>query len=178
VVGFGVPLRASRTLLAALALVLMASAGVLASPAAAKSESYSGPLADPNYPPCDPAYPVCDPPRVELDVISKKNAKGKLRPVTVRKFKVNHFTTICSDGKPQAIGSITVKDIPVKHRRFAATGFAGTEPDDTYEVSGQIPREGPATGTFRWVWHEQPGIVSPALPCDSGVLSWSAEKTG
>jgi hypothetical protein len=177
-VRFGVPLRAPRTSIAALALVLMASAGFLASPAAAKSETYSGPLADPNYPPCDPAYPVCDPPRVELDVISKKNAKGKRRPVTVRKFEVNHFTTICSDGKPQAIGTITVKDIPVKRRTFAATSFAGNQRNETYEITGQIPRTGPATGTFRWVWHEQPGTLSPALPCDSGVLSWSAEKTG
>jgi hypothetical protein len=193
---------------AALALILLA--GLLASPAGAgkrhPGEKYSGPLVQqtPDYwvnpqgqvfecgeqtynfgvPEwCSPATHPYYNPAVRFRVVSKKNEKGKLRPVTVPEFTFGPQYVNCPDSSvhDQQEGPVFFhEDIPVNGRSFAASEtYQGVNSDGSVfavwnvEVRGQIPREGPATGTARV-------DVQRLKPytgwCSSGVMTWSAEK--
>jgi hypothetical protein len=194
------------------ALVLILCAGLLASPTGAgqrhPGEKYSGPLVQetpgywvnhatgqvfecgeqtynfgvPEW--CSPATHPYYNPQVKFRVVSKKNEKGKLRPVTVPEFTFGPEGTFCSENpeiSSSTEGPVSFQaDIPVKGRSFAASEtLQGVNNDGSvfavwkFEVSGQVPRTGPATGTARVdVWRRQPGW------CSSGVMTWSAEKEG
>jgi hypothetical protein len=194
------------------ALVLILLAGLLASPAGAgkrhPGEKYTGPLAQvtpdywvdpqtgqvsecgeqtytfgvPDW--CSPATHPYYNPEVKFRVVSKKNKKGKLRPVTVTEFTFGPQYRSCPedpsnmyDNYVEGVVDFTV-DIPVKGRSFAGSEtYQGVNNDGSVfavwnvEASGQIPREGPATGTARVdVWRPSDGW------CSSGVMTWSAEK--
>jgi hypothetical protein len=128
---------------------------------------------------CSPATHPYYHPQVKFRVVSKKSKKGKLRPVTVPEFTIGPEGTFCSENPLQISTTIEgpvsfTADIPVKGRSFAASetqdyGFTVW----SFEVSGQVPPTGPATGTARVdVWREKHGW------CSSGVMTWSAEKEG
>jgi hypothetical protein len=55
---------------------------------------------------------------------------------------------------------------------------ATTDPDEGIEVSGTIPKNGPAFGTVRIFAYSNPADEPNLGDCDSGTLSWSASPGG
>ncbi len=60
--------------------------------------------------------------------------------------------------------------VPISKRRF--TAIVVDDAGDSFEISGVIPKNGPASGTLRLVEHFSTPLGSG--PCDTGVLSWEA----
>jgi hypothetical protein len=121
------------------------------------------------------------PSAIEFNVQFERN-KGKLVPIAVRRFRSRSVTLYCPNGTAWWLGlhgeGVDFQDHPtrwvnVKKRKFHDASF-----DDYdfahFEISGRLPRSGPATGTIR--------ITAPneaqGGTCDSGVVSWTAAKQG
>jgi hypothetical protein len=156
--------------------------GLLAfAPAApAKNVSYSGPVDQPQ------AATYVEPPRIEFGVRFAKNDRGKLVAKFLTKLTAWNLWYQCSNIPPGSgntsgivypgaindTQSKVILGLPprVKHGRFSAT-----DPDEGIEVSGTIPKHGPASGTVRIFATSEPGDEPDLGTCDSGLLNWTAQ---
>jgi hypothetical protein len=138
---------------------------------------------------------------VDFKVKSKKNKQTKkFSPVAVKKVSVYFLELNCSDNEP-AQTSFTwgilktnpgfPDEIPVSNRRFSLSFTGGEQTADgpgsfTFTFSGRVPRNGPPTGTIRFISTGPQLVPNPADPngpyvtaqvtCDSGSVSWTAKR--
>jgi hypothetical protein len=128
------------------------------------------------------------PSEIEFNVSIGKNKKGKRVPTSVNRFQSRAVTLYCANGNTwwHGLGSASVtgtlgwEDHPnefvrVKKRKFhdATDGEYGPS-SGFYEISGQIPKNGPATGTIRLTYPNE----AQGGYCDSGVVNWTASPAG
>jgi hypothetical protein len=164
--------------------VAMAAAYALASigPQAAMAGSgYHGELVPPQVGHGTPS-------EIEFNVDVDKNKKGRLVPTEVKRFRSRAVTMNCANGNTwwhglgnaMVTGTLGWEDHPtewvrVKKRKFhdATDGEYGPE-SGFYEISGQIPKKGPATGTIRLTYPNE----AQGGYCDSGVVNWIAYPAG
>jgi hypothetical protein len=148
--------------------------------ASAKNVSYSGPVDQPQ------AATYVEAPRIEFGVRFAKNDRGKLVAKFLTKLTAWNLWYQCSNIPPGSgntsgivypgaindTQSKVILGLPprVKHGRFSAT-----DPDEGIEVSGTIPKHGPASGTVRIFATSEPGDEPDLGTCDSGPLNWTAQ---
>lgn len=128
------------------------------------------------------------PSEIEFNVSVNKNKKGKRVPTSVNRFRSRAVTMYCANGNTwwHGLGNASVTGTPgwedhptdsvrVKKRKFhdATVGEYGPE-SGFYEISGQIPKNGPATGTIRLTYPNE----AQGGHCDSGVVNWIAYPGG
>ena len=140
-------------------------AALLVPLAVAKKTPYSGPLLGP---------PAQDSGSGVLFKVESKGKGKKLRPVAIRKFSFFFLVTSCHDSQGESDLSSSVTSgsprLPLKKGAFADsfTDSSGI----TYEIRGQVPRKGPATGTIH-VSGSMPLPDTGPLVCDS-TAKWTA----
>jgi hypothetical protein len=170
-----------------LAIAVLAGSAALLGPAqasAAKVGKYEGPVFQ-----TPSANPNWAPPTVDFKGgFGKKGKSGKRARNWVGYFRFRRVWYLCSDGKvyfPGSTGGDTYEsaielellDIKFKKNRFSVSDTVG---DDLYQetmtITGRLSRKGPASGTVRYFVNDIGGR-GPTF-CDTGVLSWSANKVG
>ena len=130
--------------------------------ALAGSVAYFGPISQPGNP---------DQPAVRLQVRTKEK-----KPFELRSFAAYNPTTPPCAGAPSGLRFPQVKfpvdlvPVPVTKRSFSA--IVVDDAGDSFEISGVIPKKGPASGTLRLVENYSTPLGSG--PCDTGVLPWEA----
>jgi hypothetical protein len=135
---------------------------------------------------------------VHLIVGTKKVGKKRAQ----KPFELRRFTEFwvrsepCIPNPPFPPSGVSYKQvkvpeellpIPIKKGSFSASVDAYGDGFTTFEISGTVPRKGPASGTLRLTSTESvqhaPGPPPPSDPeerdhesvtCDTGVLSWEA----
>jgi hypothetical protein len=125
---------------------------------------------------------------IEFNVSFAKNKKGKRVPYSVNRFQSRAITMYCANGNTwwhglgnaMVTGTLGWEDHPnevvrVKKRKFhdATDGEYGPS-SGFYEITGTIPKNGPATGTIRLTYPNE----AQGGYCDSGVVSWTASPAG
>ena len=134
----------------------------------AASDAYTGDLTTPHTTPNGVTSGI------RFNVILKKNDRGKRVPTFVRRFESRVVPMYCEDG------SIAYQDgffphptleVPIRKRKFEDSVNNG---GDRFEITGQIPKSGPASGTIRMF----SAAFSDVPNCDSGVVSWTATTSG
>jgi hypothetical protein len=128
------------------------------------------------------------PSEIEFSVSFNKIKKGKRVPTAVNRFRSRAVTMHCANGNTwwHGLGSASVggtlgwadhpnESVGVKKRRFhdATDGEYGPS-SGFYEITGTIPKNGPATGTIRLTYPNE----AQGGWCDSGVVAWTASSTG
>ena len=128
------------------------------------------------------------PSEIEFSVDFAKNGKGKLVPRAVKRFRSRAVTLHCANGNTwwHGLGEASVggtlgwadhpnESVAVKKRRFqnATDGEYGPS-SGFYEITGTIPKNGPATGTIRLTYPNE----AQGGYCDSGVVAWTASPAG
>lgn len=176
-----------------LAIALLAGTAALLgpAPASAKVGKYQGAVAQAAPPPSAPTpenqipnpNPNPPPPTVEFKGgFGKKRASGKPAKNWVSFFVFRNIWYLCSDGRVYYPGSssdissaIELETFPInfKKQRFSISEKQG-EGIATMTITGRLPRRGPATGTLRYVAN----AGGTRGVCDTGVLSWTANKVG
>jgi hypothetical protein len=135
---------------------------------------------------------------VHLIVGTKKvGTKKKEKPFELRRFTEFWVRSEpCIPNPPFPPSELSYKQfkfpeellpIPIKKGSFSASGDPYGDGYATFEISGTVPRKGPASGTLRLTSTESvqhaPGPPPPPDPeerdhesvtCDTGVLSWEA----
>jgi hypothetical protein len=135
---------------------------------------------------------------VHLIVGTKKvGPKKKEKPFELRRFtEFWVHSEPCIPNPPFPPSELSYKQfkfpeellpIPIKKGSFSASGDPHGDGYATFEISGTVPRKGPASGTLRLTSTESvqhaPGPPPPPDPeerdhesvtCDTGVLSWEA----
>ncbi len=180
----------------AVALAAIFAAAAIAPPlAGAKAVDYAGPIALP------PIEPDVAPASIELKVhLKKKKGAKKFKPRFVQVKEHNVYETchpgvtsryvFPSDNNSETNFSVnlTEGDIDVKKRKFSLHESVGPGDEipatnSSLALDGRIPKKGPATGTLRMTFHidanpepADPRFPEPAEDCDTGVLSWTADK--
>jgi hypothetical protein len=128
------------------------------------------------------------PSEIEFNVDFDKNKKGKRVPTYVKRFRSRAVTMYCVNGNTwwhglgnaSVTGTLGWEDHPeewvkVTKRKFHDASFGEYGPDSGfYEISGQIPKSGPATGTIRLTYPNE----AQGGSCDSGVVNWIAYPVG
>lgn len=111
---------------------------------------------------------------IRFNVILKKNDKGKRVPTLVRRFESRAVPMYCEDGSiAYQVGFFAHPNLEVAIRKRKFSDKVNNE-GDIFEIAGQIPKSGAATGTIRMF--SAPFADVPA--CDSGVVSWTATAGG
>ena len=163
-------LRRRALVILAAAFGFGASMALAPQMAAGAGSTYVGDLVSPQV------GPHGEPSAIQFKLALDKKKKGKLVPSAVRRFESRAVPLFCSDGSTTFYGGDGYGGVkflehffsaPVKKRTFSYSSDIATTTADT-EVTGQIPRSGPATGTLR--------ITTSG--CDSGVVSWTAAPAG
>jgi hypothetical protein len=128
------------------------------------------------------------PSEIEFNADFDKNKKGKLVPKSVKRFRSRAVTLYCANGETwwHGLGSASVGGtlgwaehpndwVTVKKRTFhdATDGEYGPS-SGFYEITGTIPKNGPATGTIRLTYPNE----AQGGYCDSGVVAWTASAGG
>jgi hypothetical protein len=168
-----------RMISAAATLAASTVVMVVGPPTVLAGGKYSGDLVPPHV-----GYGT--PSAIEFNVSFGKNKKGKVVPTSVKRFRSRSVTMYCANGNAwwlgwdPAGGTTDWQDHPtdwvdVKKRKFhdATDGEYGPS-SGFYEITGTIPKNGPATGTIRMSY---PNAAQGGY-CDSGVLNWSASPVG
>ena len=109
---------------------------------------------------------------VPFNVVLKKNDKGKRVPKFVRRFQSRVVPMHCEDGTiSYQVGFFPhpTLEVPIRRRKFDDTV---NREGDVFEIAGQIPKSGPATGTIRMF----SAAFGPYPNCDSGIVPWTAER--
>jgi hypothetical protein len=171
----------SRRMLSLTALAAALGLASIAPQAAMAGSAYHGELVPPQVGHGTPS-------EIEFNVDADKNKKGKLVPDQVKRFRSRAVTMYCANGNTwwHGLGNASVggtlgwEDHPnggiaVKKRKFhdATDGEYGPS-SGFYEISGQIPKKGPATGTIRLTYPNE----AQGGYCDSGVVNWIAYPAG
>ena len=164
---------------AATALAASIAVGAIGPQVASAGVQYKGDLNPPQY-----GGNFGTPSEIEFNVSFDKNKKGKRVPTSVKRFRSRAVTLYCANGNTwwhglgnaSVTGTLGWADHPndwvrVKKRKFhdASVGEYGPE-SGFYEISGQIPKNGPATGTIRLTYPNE----AQGGHCDSGVVNWIA----
>jgi hypothetical protein len=162
----------------------LAAAVSLATPqfAAARSNSYTGPISQPSLPPSAGGIAHLDPPTIEFKVITSRfgTSVWKLRERNVYFHCTDGDTRYPADGG-SLIPKLTFEDsLRVKNGKFSAVNNDGL--DRIFRAKGTLPAKGKASGTIRISEHvpaySDPVYGHPAFDCDTGVLNWTARKSG
>jgi hypothetical protein len=169
----------ARVLQVGTVAIAAACAGLVMGPQAANAAStqYHGDLVPPQQ---GGYYGV--PSEIQFGVTFDKNKKGKRVAAFVKRFSSRSVGLWCPNGNQWWMGAhgegVSMQDHPETVVKVKKGKFHNASFDDYnfghYEISGQIPKSGPATGTIR--------ITAPneaqGGTCDSGVVSWTASPTG
>jgi hypothetical protein len=188
-------MRRVRSGVVALAAICAALAIAALAGATSSNDKYSGPVDLTEVPDDTPG-----PASVELTVKSKSKKKGskKLVPKELSKLKLHNVYATCTDGTHvypadnnsefDIVFGFDYGGTKIKKRKFSIDD--ATPPGDeipatssSFAMTGKVPRKGAATGTIRITFHRDanpepadPRYPEPALNCDSGVVSWTADK--
>ena len=171
--------RRSRATSLTAALAAACAVVAIAPQAAMAGSKYRGDLDPPHV-----GYGT--PSAIEFSVSFDKNKKGKRVPTYVNRFRSRSVTMYCANGNTwwhgwdPAAGTTDWEEHPntfvkVKKRKFhdATVGEYGPQ-SGFYEISGQIPKNGPATGTIRLTYPNE----AQGGYCDSGYVNWTASPSG
>jgi len=155
--------RGARTPLAAIAVIALCASLVPAQAASAKVAEYWAPI----------GHPDANGKQgwIEFKVKMHRNQKTrKFEPFALKKFSLVFMPANCTDGEPHVVNFIYPDLIPVAGRRWSLSDTRG---DTTFETSGQIPRKGSITGTFRFAYVSGGTVDSQ---CDTGTQGWTAKR--
>jgi hypothetical protein len=116
--------------------------------------------------------PIDQPGNTESPSVYLKVGTKDKKPIELRRFAVYEpATQPCSgsDGVhfPQVKFPQELLPLPITKRSFS--GRAEAPDGDFFEISGVVPRKGPARGTVQLTT-----TVGNGERCDTGVLSWEA----
>jgi hypothetical protein len=144
--------------------------------AMAAAASYQGDLVPPQQ---GGYYGVQSAIEFKVRVVKKKN--GKLVPTAVKNFRSRSVTMYCPNGNTWWLGlhgsGVDFEDHPKDEVRIKKRKFHDASYDDYgsgfYEISGRVPRSGPATGTIRITYPNE----AQGGTCDSGVVNWAATRS-
>jgi hypothetical protein len=165
----------SRTLVGLVA----ACAALAVAPAVAvgKATKYEGPIA---------AEPHPSEPEVLIRFKVRYDKKGK--PEELFPLEIKGVREYCENGSSLGIGGGYGSgwalwgnaSVLVKKRKFADVQQVGLDHEDTWSISGRVPRNGDATGVLQIVERIGTGDEDIAQygTCDTGVLSWTATRVG
>jgi hypothetical protein len=164
----------SRTLVGLVA----ACAALAVAPAVAvgKATKYEGPIAAEAHP---------GEPEVLIRFKVRYDKKGK--PEELFPLEIKGVREYCENGSSLGIGggygggfAPFPYSALVKKRQFAETQQTGLDYEDTWSISGRVPRNGDATGFLQIVEHIGTGDEDIAQygTCNTGVLSWTAARVG
>lgn len=159
--------------------LLAVCAAVAATPATAagKGAKYEGPIA---------AEPHPSEPDVLIRFKVRYDKKGK--PEELFPLEIQGVREYCENGSSLGIGggygggwaTWGNASVLVKKRKFGEDQHVGLDHEDTWSIAGTIPRRGDASGFLRIVERIGTGDEDIAQygTCDTGVLSWTAERVG
>jgi hypothetical protein len=138
---------------------------------------YEGPIA---------AEPHPSEPDVLIRFKVRYDKKGK--PEELFPLEIKGVREYCENGSSLGIGggygggwaTWGNASVLVKKRKFGEDQHVGLDHEDTWSIAGTIPRRGDASGFLRIVERIGTGDEDIAQygTCDTGVLSWTAERVG